>query len=91
MRGAKPYVDVPAFVASLKAEESVSARALEFAILTAARTGEVIGGTREEIDFESRVWTVQVDTIRSYLNRLLNCTIRSNRLCDRIAYYQNYF
>jgi integrase len=54
-----PYADVPAFVASLKAEDNMSARALEFCILTAARTGEVIGARREESDLEAKVWTCQ--------------------------------
>ena len=44
-RPAVPYVELPAFMVELRERTSVSARALEFAILTAARTGEVIGAT----------------------------------------------
>jgi integrase len=62
---AMPYADVPAFVASLRAEESVSARALEFAILTAARTGEVIGARREEVDPDEKVWTVPAGRMKA--------------------------
>ena len=40
---ALPYAELPAFMAELRQREGVAARALEFAILTAARTGEVIG------------------------------------------------
>jgi hypothetical protein len=39
---ALPYVELPQFMAELRANKFVSARALEFAVLTAARTGEVI-------------------------------------------------
>lgn len=55
---AMPYAKVPAFIASLKDQEGVAARALEFTILTAARTGEVIGARWEEFDLEGRIWTI---------------------------------
>ena len=47
---AMPYGDVPVFMATLRDMDSVSARALEFTILTAARTGETMGATWSEID-----------------------------------------
>ncbi|SIO51162.1 Integrase [Bradyrhizobium erythrophlei] len=55
---ALPYVDVPEFVAELRDIEGITARALEFTILTAGRTGAVIGATLPEIDLEAKVWTV---------------------------------
>jgi integrase len=55
---AMPYADVPAFMSDLKAREAVAARALEFTILTAARSGEVLGARWEEIDLDRGVWTV---------------------------------
>ncbi len=55
---AMPYVEVPAFVASAKEREAVAARALEFLILTASRTGEVRGAEWDEIDLAAKVWTV---------------------------------
>jgi integrase len=55
---ALPYAELPAFLASLRGQQSIAARALEFAILTAARTGEVIGATWAEISFAEQVWTV---------------------------------
>ena len=55
---ALPYAQVPAFVKLLQAREGVSARALEFAVLTTARTGEVIGATWDEFDLAAGVWTV---------------------------------
>ena len=48
----------PAFVGALRAREAVAALALEFTILTAARSGEVIGGTGDEVDLEKAVWTI---------------------------------
>jgi integrase len=51
---AMPYTELPSFMAELRDRSSVSARALEFAILTAARTGEVIGAQWSEIDLGAR-------------------------------------
>lgn len=58
---ALPYADLPAFMADLRKRPAVAARALEFLILTAARTGAVIGATWDEIDLKERVWTVPHD------------------------------
>jgi integrase len=55
---ALPYAELPGFMAELRQQNGVAARALQFAILTAARTGEVIGATWAEIDFEARLWAV---------------------------------
>jgi integrase len=55
---ALPYSELPAFMARLREQEGMGARALEFAILTAVRTGEVIGATRDEIDAAAKVWTI---------------------------------
>ena len=55
---ALPYAQLPALLANLREREAVSARALEFLILTAARTGEVIGARWDEIDLLDKTWTV---------------------------------
>jgi integrase len=55
---AMPYRNVPAFMADLRGNGSISAFALELTILTVLRTSEAIGATWPEIDHEARVWTV---------------------------------
>ena len=55
---ALPFADAPAFIAELRGRKSSSAWALEFLILTAARTKEVIGAQWSEIDIEKRIWTI---------------------------------
>jgi integrase len=55
---ALPYNDAADFLAELRVQEGVAARALEFLILTAARTGEVIGARWDEIDLEAKIWVV---------------------------------
>jgi integrase len=53
-----PFDDVPTFMVALQGREGIAPRALEFAILTAARSGEVFGASWGEFDLEARVWTV---------------------------------
>jgi integrase len=55
---AEPYHSVPQLLAQLRSRHAVAALALEFTILTAARTGEVIGATWNEIDIAKGVWTI---------------------------------
>lgn len=55
---AMPFPDVPALIAALRAAPSISALALEFTILTAARSGEVLGARWGEIDLAAKVWRV---------------------------------
>lgn len=59
------YDDVPAFVQSLRERDATAARALEFLILTASRTGEIRGAKWDEIDFDRAVWTVPADRMKS--------------------------
>ena len=55
---ALPYADIGSFMAELRERAGFAAIALEFTILTAARSGEVLGATWDEIDLKRRVWTV---------------------------------
>lgn len=55
---ALPYDEIGAFVADLRKMEGTAARALEFLILTAARTGEVIGAPPAEVDEAQALWTI---------------------------------
>jgi integrase len=55
---ALPYPEIGTFMAELSQQEGAAARALEFAILSAARTGEVIGARWEEIDLSAKTWTI---------------------------------
>jgi len=59
------YDQIPAFVQALHKREAVAALALEFAILTAARSGEVIGATWAEVDLGKAIWTVPADRMKA--------------------------
>jgi len=62
---ALPYAELPAFMAELREQDGIAARALEFVILSAARTGEVIGATWTEIDMEARLWIVPAERMKA--------------------------
>lgn len=62
---AMPWKDVPQFMVDLRAQDGIGARALEFTVLTAARTGEVIGATWSEIDLAEKVWTVPAERMKA--------------------------
>jgi integrase len=62
---ALPYTNLPGFLVELRKREGIGARALEFAILTAARTGEVVGARWDEIDLVTRVWTIPAERMKA--------------------------
>jgi integrase len=55
---ALPYAELPELMTELRQQDGIGAKALEFAILTAGRTGEVIGAKSSEIDLGARLWVV---------------------------------
>ncbi len=57
--------DMPAFIKALRQHDGLSPKALEFAVLTAARSGEVRGATWAEIDLEAAVWTVRKERMKA--------------------------
>lgn len=61
---ALPYDQVPDFVKGLRTRLSTGARALEFLIHTAARTGEVLGMTWAEVDMKAKTWTVPAERMK---------------------------
>ncbi len=62
---ALPYVELGEFVAELRKQEGVAARALEFLILTAARTGEVIGARPGEFNLDAALWTIPGERMKA--------------------------
>jgi integrase len=62
---ALPYAEVGQFMADLREQESTSALALEFLILTATRTAEVIGATWSEVDLDAAVWTIPAERMKA--------------------------
>ena len=62
---AMPWQSVPSFVSDLQAREGIAARALEFLLLTAARSGEVRGAQWEEFDLAAKLWTIPATRMKA--------------------------
>lgn len=62
---ALPHADIPLFMAELSARGATAARALEFTILTATRSGEVLGATWGEVDLNGANWTIPADRMKA--------------------------
>ena len=65
------YAEVPRFLADLRRQPGIAARALEFAILTAARTGEVIGAKWDEVEGEA--WTIPGSRMKASREHRVPC------------------
>ncbi len=60
-----PYDQVSTFIQHLRQKDGISPKALEFAILTACRSGEIFGAIWQEIDFENKVWTIPKERMKA--------------------------
>jgi integrase len=61
---ALPYSEIAGFMANLRQRDGIAAHAMQFLILTAARTTEVIGAHWDEIDMGGRVWIIPADRMK---------------------------
>lgn len=62
---ALPYREIGTFMDELRKREGIGARALEFLILTACRSGEVRGATWDEIDMQDHMWIIPADRMKA--------------------------
>jgi integrase len=74
---ALPYAQLQTFLVCLREREAVSARALEFLILTAGRTGEVIGARWSEIDLLDKTWTVPAERMKGHRDHRVPLSARA--------------
>ncbi len=78
------YTATPEFISSIRAHEGVAAPALEFTILTAARTGETIGATWAEIDMKAKAWTIPADRMKAGVQHTVPLSDRALLLLKRM-------
>src|SRR6516162_10075302 len=81
---ALPYSELPDFMTALQKEEGIAARALEFVILTVARTGEVIGARWGEIDKADKVWTVPAGRMKAAKAHRVPLSARAIAILDEV-------
>jgi integrase len=82
---AMPYSEVPAFVARLRSTRGLSALALEFTILTAARTSEVLGARWGEFDLAAKVWTVPANRMKAAKEHRVPLPERALAILEAVA------
>jgi integrase len=81
---ALPYADIGAFMVELPGRAGIAARALEFLILTAARTGEVIGATWDEFDLAAKTWTIPAERMKAEREHKVPLCERAIKLLDAL-------
>lgn len=79
---ALPYAELPAFIEKLRREGGIAARALEFTILTAARTEEVILASPGEINGREKLWTVPPERMKLKREHLVPLCNRAMQLIE---------
>lgn len=86
---AMSFEDVPAFMMRLRENGSVSSLALEFAILTAARSGEVLGAEWSEIDMDKAIWTVPARRMKAGREHRVPLTERALEILKAVEPLRN--
>ncbi len=82
---AMPYADVAAFMIRLRERETFSRLALQFAILTAARSGEVRGAAWTEIDVENAQWTIPKERMKAQRKHVVPLSKPALRIIERCS------
>lgn len=85
---AVPVDDVGAFLADLRAMDGMGARALEFAILTAARSGEVRGALWSEFDLVEKVWTVPAERMKGKVEHRVPLSEQAVELLEALPRFE---
>lgn len=85
---ALPIDDVPAFFKALRQHEGLSPKALEFVVLTAARSGEVRGATWEEIDMDAKVWTVPAERMKAGKEHRVPLSTQATKLLEAMPHIE---
>lgn len=85
---AMPYKDMPAFMLRLRELTSLSALALEFTILTAARSGEVYGAQWNEFDLEAGIWTIPATRMKAGVEHRVPLSLRAIEILKILKKYK---
>jgi integrase len=82
---AMPYEHVASFVGRLRESDSLAARALELTILTAARSGEILGMRWSEINLDEKVWTLPPDRMKAGREHRVPLSERAVAILQQLA------
>jgi integrase len=87
---ALPYAEISAFISTLRDREGLGAAALEFAILTAGRTNEVIAAKWTEFDLDKKVWTVPADRMKAGVEHRVPLSDRCIEILEALPKVSDY-
>jgi integrase len=82
---ALPYPEIGAFMTELRKQDSIGARALEFTVLTATRTGEALGARWDEIDLKARTWTIPAERTKADRQHRIPLSDRAVEIVEEMA------
>ncbi len=82
---ALPYREISTFMEQLRDQKSLTARALEFLILTATRTQETLNATWEEIDWDFSLWTIPAERMKGTREHRVPLAPRAHELLSEMA------
>ncbi len=82
---AMPYDEVAAFVADLRGREALAALALELCILTAARSGEILGMRWDEVDLDKKIWSVPAHRMKAGREHRVPLSQRATDILVRLS------
>lgn len=85
---ALPWQQIGQFMTALRKRPGVSARALEFTILNASRSGEVRGATWPEINFEEKLWTIPGERMKAGKQHRVPLSDRSIEILEAIPRFE---
>lgn len=86
---ALPVDDVGTFMVAVRQREGMAARALEFVVLTATRSGEVRGATWDEVNLSERVWTIPAERMKSGREHRVPLSDDAVRLLENLPTFEN--
>jgi integrase len=86
---ALPYSEIGAFMRELQARVELSARCLEFMILTAARSGEAFGATWSEMSFAERMWVIPADRMKADREHRVALSAPAVAIIERLAEFRS--
>jgi integrase len=86
---AMAYCDVPEFISKLRETESIPALALEFLILTAARSGEALGARWAEIDLAANTWTIPAARMKAGVEHRVPLSPRAAEILKSLSKYRS--
>lgn len=82
---ALPYAELPSFIRELRSREGLAATALEFVILTAARTSEALYARRTEFNMEAKSWTVPAERMKAGREHVVPLSATALSIVQRIS------